>query len=86
MARVVGTKTYGKGIVQSIIPLADGSAVKFTTNSYYTPSGTEIHGVGISPDVECEADDTLLEKGADPSAPSPDIDNQLKAAMKLFDE
>ena len=86
MARVVGTKTYGKGIVQSIIPLADGSAVKFTTNSYYTPSGSEIHGVGISPDVECEADDTLLEKGADPSAPSPDIDNQLKAAMKLFEE
>lgn len=85
-AEVVGTKTYGKGIVQSIIPLADGSAVKLTTNAYYTPAGTGIHGTGITPDVECEASEDLLEKGADPSAPSPEIDNQLKAAMELFEQ
>lgn len=85
-AKVVGTKTYGKGIVQSIVPLSDGSAVKFTTDSYFTPSGAEIHGVGIEPDVTVEASEELLEKGADPKAPDPEVDNQLKAAIEELEK
>ena len=50
----MGTTTYGKGIVQSTIPLDDGSAVKLTTETYYPPSGKSFHGVGITPDVVLE--------------------------------
>lgn len=53
---IVGTTTFGKGIVQIILPLSDGSAVKITTSRYYTPNGNYIHGVGIEPDVELEYD------------------------------
>lgn len=51
---LVGTTTFGKGIVQSIQPLSDGSAIKITTAKYYTPCGDNIHGVGIEPDVEVD--------------------------------
>lgn len=51
---IVGTTTYGKGIVQSTIPLDDGSAVKLTTETYYPPSGKSFHGVGITPDEVLE--------------------------------
>ncbi|MBQ9437923.1 MAG: S41 family peptidase, partial [Lachnospiraceae bacterium] len=53
---LVGTMTYGKGVVQQIISLSDGSAVKLTVSSYYTPNGTNINGVGIEPDEEIELD------------------------------
>lgn len=53
---LVGTNTYGKGIAQSVFPLGDGSAVKITTSDYYTPSGENIHGKGIMPDIEVEMD------------------------------
>ncbi len=49
---LVGTTTYGKGIVQKYFPFTDGSALKITIASYYTPNGENIHGVGIAPDVE----------------------------------
>lgn len=49
---LVGTTTFGKGIVQQVVNLRDGSAVKITVSSYYTPSGRNIHGTGIEPDVE----------------------------------
>jgi carboxyl-terminal processing protease len=52
---VVGTTTYGKGSVQEIIPLADASALKLTTAAYLTPSGRNINGTGIEPDVVVEA-------------------------------
>lgn len=51
---LIGTKTFGKGIVQVLLPLGDGSAVKVTTAKYYTPSGDYIHGKGIEPDIELE--------------------------------
>ena len=51
---LIGTKTYGKGIVQVLLPLSDGSAVKMTTSKYFTPKGNYIHEVGIEPDVEIE--------------------------------
>lgn len=51
-ADLVGTTSFGKGIVQSLLPLGDGSAVKLTTAHYYSPSGFDLHGVGLEPDVE----------------------------------
>lgn len=53
---LVGTTTFGKGIVQQIIPFRDGSAVKITISAYYTPNGNNIHGIGIEPDIEVEFD------------------------------
>lgn len=50
-ALVVGTSTFGKGLVQTVMPLSKGRAIKLTTSRYYTPSGDSIHEVGISPDV-----------------------------------
>jgi carboxyl-terminal processing protease len=48
---VVGTETFGKGLVQTVMPLSKGRAIKLTTSRYYTPSGDSIHETGISPDV-----------------------------------
>lgn len=53
-ATLVGKTTYGKGIVQNIIPLEEGDAIKLTTAKYFTPNGNYIHGVGVAPDVEVE--------------------------------
>ena len=50
-AIIVGTSTFGKGLVQTVIPLSKGRAIKLTTSRYYTPSGDSIHNVGIAPDV-----------------------------------
>ncbi|MFH1238990.1 MAG: S41 family peptidase [bacterium] len=51
---LLGTKTFGKGSVQTIIPLADGSGLRLTTAKYYTPSGRSIHEIGITPDIVVE--------------------------------
>ena len=48
---LIGTRTFGKGSVQSVLPLKDGSALRLTTAKYYTPSGRSIHHVGIEPDI-----------------------------------
>ncbi|MFW5992418.1 MAG: S41 family peptidase [Halanaerobiaceae bacterium] len=53
---LIGTKTFGKGTVQSVVPLSDGSALRLTTARYYTPSGNFIHDQGIEPDLEIEYD------------------------------
>src|SRR5690606_25805816 len=67
-ALVVGTRSFGKGAVQSLIPLADGGALKLTTAYYTTPSGRRIHDAGIVPDIHApEADDPLSERAADDS-------------------
>ena len=55
-AQIVGTTTYGKGVIQSVFMLEDGSALKLTVEEYYTPSKTKIHKVGIKPDHEVEFD------------------------------
>lgn len=55
-AVLVGQKTFGKGLVQSVLPLADGSAVKITTSRYYTPLGRMINDKGIMPDIEVSAE------------------------------
>ncbi|MCR5467434.1 MAG: S41 family peptidase, partial [Lachnospiraceae bacterium] len=54
VATLIGTTSYGKGIVQTIFPLEDGDAIKLTTATYYTPNGDNIHGKGIDPDIELE--------------------------------
>lgn len=53
---LLGTTTFGKGIVQRPVELSDGSAVKLTVSSYFTPNGVNIHGIGIEPDEVCEFD------------------------------
>ena len=53
---VIGTKTYGKGIVQARFMLSDGSSFKMTTQTYYTPKGQNIHGNGITPDIVIESE------------------------------
>lgn len=56
-AKLVGTTTFGKGIVQSILPLSDGTAIKITVSKYFTPGGNDIHKIGIEPDYEVELED-----------------------------
>ena len=50
-ATIVGEQTFGKGSVQTVMPLSNGRAIKLTTSRYFTPSGESIHGHGISPDI-----------------------------------
>lgn len=78
MGTLVGTTTFGKGIVQDVIPFKDGSAVKLTTSSYFTPNGHNIHGIGIEPDVVCEFDGEAYYHAAEP------VDNQLEKAKEVL--
>ncbi|MGM0606927.1 MAG: S41 family peptidase [Candidatus Muiribacteriota bacterium] len=62
---ILGTNSFGKGLVQTVIPLDDGSAIALTTAKYYTPSGESIHGKGIEPDIIVEtpeADEDMIEE------------------------
>ena len=59
VAEIVGMQSYGKGIVQSVIDLQDGTALKLTTAKYYTPNGNNIHEIGITPDVEIDLPEEL---------------------------
>ena len=56
-AELVGTTTFGKGIVQSVLPLSDGTAIKLTVAKYFTPAGHDIHEAGIEPDYVVELPD-----------------------------
>ena len=56
-ATIVGSQTYGKGSVQTVIPLSGGRALKLTTSRYFTPSGESIHQRGIMPDIVVTSDD-----------------------------
>lgn len=74
---LVGTTTYGKGIVQKVINLTDGSAVKLTVSTYYTPNGNNIHKKGVEPDMEVSFDAQQYMEG---------IDNQLEKAKEVLAE
>ena len=76
-ARLVGTRTFGKGSVQTVMPLSYGRAIKLTTSRYYTPSGRSIHQRGIEPDVRSEQIAAL------PDTLTPQ-DSQLDAALGLL--
>jgi carboxyl-terminal processing protease len=82
LATVVGSKTYGKGIVQNVMPLGDGSALKLTVAGYYTPNGVNIHKKGIEPDVKIEYTTKEWAKiRKDPSK-----DKQMKEAVSILEE
>ena len=74
--KVVGKTTFGKGIVQNVLPLGDGTAIKITTQHYYPPSGYDLHKVGIKPDVDVD-----LNEGA---VIGSDSDNQLGTAVDIL--
>lgn len=79
-ASVVGTTTFGKGIVQQLYRLSDGGGLKLTMAHYYTPGGTDIHGKGIDPDVKVELNEDLVSLLTIPK----DQDNQLQEALKVI--
>ena len=72
-ATIMGENSYGKGIVQSIYKLADGSAIKLTTSYYFSPKGTNIHGTGICPDIETADDPDTT-----------DVDEAIEAAKEYL--
>lgn len=83
-ATVVGKKSYGKGIVQSVLPFYDGSGMSLTVAKYYTPNGTCIHGIGIEPDVEVDMPDEYKDMYA--SMVEHDKDTQLQKAIEIIKE
>ena len=78
---IVGTTTYGKGVVQELRQLSDGSAVKLTVSNYYTPNGNSINKVGIKPDVEVKLASELLNK----AEITHEEDNQLQKALDVIE-
>lgn len=73
--KIVGTTTFGKGVVQEVVSLLDGSYVKITTSEYFLPSGRSINEAGITPDVEVEYE---------PDEENEDADNQLEKALEVI--
>ena len=76
-AKIVGTKTYGKGVIQQLMTLLDGSGLKITTNEYFTPNRNKINEIGIEPDevIENEDDEIKQDKSQD---------NQLQKAIEIL--
>ncbi len=83
-AKLVGTTSFGKGIVQSLVPLNDGSAVKLTISHYYTPSGYDLHKKGLEPDVEIEQE--IPEDLKDAFEIPLERDNQVQKALEILTE
>ena len=81
-AKIVGTKTFGKGIIQTLLSLSDGSGLKITTEEYYTPKGETIHEVGITPDEEVELPDSVTNI----YGIKKEEDSQLKKAIEMLQE
>ncbi len=75
---LIGTQTYGKGIVQRIFDIGDGSAVKITISAYFTPNGRNIHDIGIAPDIELEYDAE--------AAQDAETDNQVDKALEVLEQ
>ena len=80
--KLIGTKTYGKGVVQTIIGLEDGDAIKLTTAKYFTPKGENIHGTGIEPDIELDFE----YQGDETQAYDALKDNQVQKAMEVLNK
>ena len=75
---LIGTTTFGKGVVQTVSPLSDKSAIKLTTAKYFTPKGENIHGTGIEPDIELKYKYT----GAKNKRFNYKKDNQIRRAVR----
>lgn len=82
LGTLVGTTSFGKGIVQTVFPLQDGTALKLTIAKYYTPNGNNIHGIGIEPDIKVELDESLAQK----AKITKEEDNQLQKAIESVKE
>ncbi|MEJ0036187.1 MAG: S41 family peptidase [Gammaproteobacteria bacterium] len=84
-AELIGHKTYGKGSVQTVMPLAQGGAIKLTTSRYYTPSGVSIHGKGIIPDIVADSPEQapadLRVAGGKPDLPLAARDHEVRLAL-----
>lgn len=81
-AVLVGTKTFGKGIVQTIFDMGDGSALKMTTSKYFTPNGRNIHGTGLDPDIQVELKKDTLNRKDKNGKLLPD--NQMEKAISYL--
>ena len=81
-ATIIGTKTYGKGVIQTVLNLSDGSGLKITTAEYFTPNGTEINKKGIEPNIEVKLPDTVKSI----YALKEDEDTQLNKAIEELNE
>lgn len=79
-ATIVGEKTYGKGVIQELLTLTDGSGLKITTNEYFTPNKNKINKIGITPDVLVELDKDV----ANQLVIEEDKDNQLQKAIEVL--
>ncbi len=79
-ATLVGTTTYGKGVIQQVLSLSNGSGLKITVEEYYTPNRNKIDGVGIEPDEKVELPETVT----NPLSVSREEDTQLQKAMELL--
>lgn len=82
VAKIVGTQSFGKGIVQNVLSLNDGTAIKLTVAKYYTPNGNDIHKVGITPDVEIDLPEELKTQ----VELSPEEDVQLQKAIETLQQ
>ena len=83
VATVVGMKSYGKGVIQRVLPISNGGALRVTIAAYYTPNGRNIHGVGITPDVEVQLPDEVLD---DPTLLTEQTDTQLQKAIEVIQQ
>jgi carboxyl-terminal processing protease len=85
-AKLLGSQTYGKGSVQTVVPLSDGHAIKLTTSRYFTPSGASIHKRGITPDVVVDTKDLEGADGVDSAAANGDLksDYELRLALGML--
>lgn len=79
---LIGTTTFGKGLVQRLFTLPDGSGLNVTIQKYYTPNGTSIHGVGITPDYEVELPEEYAQQTNIPA----EADTQLQKAVEVLSE
>ena len=79
-ATLVGTKTYGKGIIQELHQLSDGSGLKITVSEYYTPNHNAIHKIGITPDVEVDLSEDVKQQ----TTIQEKDDNQLQKAIEIL--
>lgn len=80
--QLIGTTTFGKGLVQRLFTLPDGSGLNVTIQKYYTPNGTSIHGVGITPDYEVELPEEYAQQANIPA----EADTQLQKAVEVLSE
>ena len=83
-ARLVGETTFGKGSVQTIMPLSEGRAIKLTTSRYLTPSGRSINGTGIEPDIVVHARNPRKQFGRAGNNIDPSEDDQLQEALRVI--